>query len=233
MVTVRPAADVRDVRAAIAVNRRGWRAAFEDILPPEALPDAGDADDGDGDGDGDERERERGSGGENESERGDESGSDGENEDGGRNANANDGRGVSWAQAAAVYGEHADEEATRYLVAESEDGSVVGYALFVRGEGTKDFVDPDANEAELRALYVAPERWGEGIGTRLLEAGIEDLPASAERLKLETFAANDRGRTFYRARGFEAVGESTFEVEGTDYPTVVFGRSLRASTGDQ
>jgi GNAT superfamily N-acetyltransferase len=211
MVTVRPAADVRDVRAAIAVNRRGWRAAFEDILPPEALPDAGDADDGDGD----ERERERGSDGENESDRGDESGSEGEDDDG----NANDGRGVSWAQAAAVYGEHADEEATRYLVAESDDGSVVGYALFVRGEGTKDFVDPDANEAELRALYVAP--------------GIEELPASAERLKLETFAANDRGRAFYRARGFEAVGESTFEVEGTDYPTVVFGRSLGASTGDQ
>lgn len=183
MVTVRPAADVRDVRAAIAVNRRGWRAAFEDILPAEALPDPGDVGEDD----------------------------------------------ISWAQAAAVYGEHADEERTRYLVAESEGGAVVGYALFVRGAGTKDFVDPDAGEAELRALYVAPDHWDEGIGTRLLEAGIEDLPAAIERLKLETFAANDRGRAFYRARGFEAVGRSTFEVEGTEYPTVVFARPVRES----
>lgn len=187
MVTVRPAADVRDVRAAIAVNRRGWRAAFEDILPAEALPDPDEVDEA----------------------------------------------GVSWAQAAAVYGEHADEERTRYLVAESEDGTVVGYALFVRGAGTKDFVDPEAGGAELRALYVAPERWGEGIGTSLLETGIAALPASVERLKLETFTANERGRAFYRARGFEAVGESTFEVEGVDYPTLVFARPLRESARDQ
>jgi ribosomal protein S18 acetylase RimI-like enzyme len=183
MVTVRPAADVMDVRAAIAVNRRGWRAAFGDILPAEALPDP--------------------------------------DED------------VSWAQAAAVYGEHADEEATRYLVAEAEDGDVVGYALFVRGAGTKDFVDPEAGEAELRALYVAPDHWAEGIGTRLLGAGIEDLPPSVDRVKLETFADNERGRAFYRARGFEAVGESTFEVEEVDYPTVIFARRVGAAADDR
>lgn len=74
-------------------------------------------------------------------------------------------------------------------------------------------------EAQLRTLYVQPDHWGRGIGTRLLEVGIE-------RLKLETFVDNEAGRSCYEARGFTRIGTSTFAIGRDAYPTVAYGRGL-------
>lgn len=110
------------------------------------------------------------------------------------------------------------------------DPPVVGFAE-VRTLDTESFVSP--GEAELRALYVDPEHWGDGVGTTLLDAvesrltGVEaaDRP-TADRLVLHTFRENEQGRSFYRRRGFEEVDESTFEVGGEEHETVVYARSL-------
>jgi len=114
--------------------------------------------------------------------------------------------------------------------AEDESGAadaVVGFAEFVWDDGaTKTFVDP--GEAELRAVYVEPSLWGEGVGTRLLERGTDALADGREVLALEAFADNDVGRSFYESRGFERVGESTFEVAGEAYPSVVYEKRLRS-----
>lgn len=111
------------------------------------------------------------------------------------------------------------------LVAVTGDGEVRGYADFRWGkEKTKDFVDPA--EAGLKAIHVHPNHWGEGIGTALLERGIEILPDSVEALRLEMFAENDIARPFYEARGFEETDSGEYEIAGESYPTAIYTRQL-------
>jgi len=51
-------------------------------------------------------------------------------------------------------------------------------------------------------LYVHPGQRGRGLGLRLLEALVAQLPADAERLYIEHFAANERAGAFYEREGF-------------------------------
>lgn len=105
------------------------------------------------------------------------------------------------------------------------DTGVVGFAAFLWDpEATKEFVGDD--DVGLRAIYVHPERQGEGVGSDLLRAGLDRVPDDRERVLLEVFAANDASRAFYEARGFERVGASTFEVADDEYETAVYAREL-------
>ena len=113
----------------------------------------------------------------------------------------------------------------RVHVAEDDRGTVRGYALFRWGEDeTKDTVRD--GEAELKELYVDPDCWGEGIGTALLEAGIEAIPAEVESLALETLAGNDVGAGFYEARGFDRQGTATVTIGEEPYRTVLFRKPV-------
>ncbi|MEQ0560659.1 GNAT family N-acetyltransferase [Amycolatopsis sp. NEAU-NG30] len=51
-------------------------------------------------------------------------------------------------------------------------------------------------------LYVHPRQRGRGLGPRLLDALIRQLPADAGRLYIEHFAANERAGAFYEREGF-------------------------------
>ena len=56
----------------------------------------------------------------------------------------------------------------------------------------------------LRQLYVLPAHWGTGIGSALLERGLERMrERGATRAKLWTLEGNDRGRRFYERRGWQ------------------------------
>ena len=67
-----------------------------------------------------------------------------------------------------------DHEAMDSVVAVA-DGAVAGFAELVWApEHAREFVADD--EAGLRALYLRPAYQGRGIGSRLLEAGLERLP---------------------------------------------------------
>ncbi|RQG95015.1 GNAT family N-acetyltransferase [Natrarchaeobius oligotrophus] len=102
---------------------------------------------------------------------------------------------------------------------------VRGFADFRWNDAeTKPFVEPD--EAELKAIYVDPDSWGRGYGTALLEAGLERLPASVGVLRLEAFAENDLGASFYRARGFERTGTSTIEIGDRRYPVARYALEI-------
>lgn len=113
----------------------------------------------------------------------------------------------------------------RVLVAADADGTVRGYAV-VRwpADETKDSVRPD--EAELNELYVDPDWWGDGIGTALLEAGIDRLPDHVDSLALETLEGNDDAAGFYEGRGFERDGTASFAVDGEAFPTRVYRKPL-------
>lgn len=108
----------------------------------------------------------------------------------------------------------------RALVLVADDGRVRGYSHFRWGPETKSFVGE--SEAGLTAIYVAPDCWGEGVATALLERGLEGLPASIDRVRLEALEGNDVGRRFYEARGFDRAGTSEFEIAGEAYPTAIY-----------
>lgn len=51
-------------------------------------------------------------------------------------------------------------------------------------------------------LYVAPDHRGEGLGPRLIDALIHQLPAGVDRLYIEHVASNTRAAAFYEREGF-------------------------------
>lgn len=89
------------------------------------------------------------------------------------------------------------------LVAE-EAGEMAGFA----GGGPPRDADLDpARTVELYAIYLAPERWGSGIGSLLMEALLERLAAGGpEEVVLWVLEDNARARRFYERAGWRADG---------------------------
>lgn len=84
----------------------------------------------------------------------------------------------------------------------------------------------DDDEAGLKAIYVELDWWGEGIGTALLERGVEILPESVDAVRLEMFAENDIAGRFYEAKGFEQTGTGEYNLAGDSYPTSIYTLQL-------
>ena len=64
----------------------------------------------------------------------------------------------------------------------------------------------------------------------MLSAGLDALPDSVERLRLEVLADNDRARRFYETRGFERTDSRTVELAGEHYPAAVYTFEVGADT---
>lgn len=84
-----------------------------------------------------------------------------------------------------------EREDVTVLVA--EDSGVVGFCA----------VSWDPPESELENIYVDPDRQGEGVGSRLLEAALDALPTEVARVGVGLLAANDGAADFYESHGFE------------------------------
>lgn len=107
------------------------------------------------------------------------------------------------------------------LVAVDEEGAILGFIELRWGDSeTKPFVGDD--EAGLKAIHVHPDHWGRGVGTALLDRGLELLPDTVETVRLEVFAENDIAIPFYEARGFERTGTGEYEVGGASYRTAIY-----------
>ena len=78
------------------------------------------------------------------------------------------------------------------VVVAEVDGELVGVGQ--RGRRGADHV--------VYKLYVHPGHRGRGLGPRLLDALIAQLPADADRLYIEHFVGNARAGAFYEREGF-------------------------------
>lgn len=103
-------------------------------------------------------------------------------------------------------------------------GDVRGYAYFRWGSPTKSFVTGD--EAGLKEIYVDPSWWGHGLGTELLDRGLDRIPDHITALKLEALAENDIGASFYAARGFTRTDTRELEIGAETYPTAIWTKPL-------
>ena len=97
-----------------------------------------------------------------------------------------------------------DSAASVFLVAVA-DGKVVGFGELADGPGATEAYDLAA-DGEIRAVYVAPEYAGEGVGAALLgelESRGRDRGVSTVALTASVNAAG-----FYESHGYERVAET-------------------------
>ncbi|MGM7680770.1 GNAT family N-acetyltransferase [Cytobacillus sp. Hm23] len=104
-------------------------------------------------------------------------------------------------------------ERSTLFVAEIE-GRVVGFANFspVREDGKVEL-------GAIYAIYLYPEQQGKGIGSVLLQKGIESLDGVNE-IYINVERDNKIGKTFYEAKGFEVVKEFDDDFDGHILKTV-------------
>ena len=91
------------------------------------------------------------------------------------------------------------------------DGSPVAYAAC----GPAGLPHPDVRpgHGELKALYVAREAQGSGVGPALMDTALEWLERDGPRtLWLGVWSENHRAQRFYARYGFEKAGEYEFPV---------------------
>jgi ribosomal-protein-alanine N-acetyltransferase len=103
--------------------------------------------------------------------------------------------GTAWS-AAMFWSELAAGESRWYLVAETADGALAGYAgLLVAG-----------SEADVQTIGVLPALQGRGVGTLLLNAlTTEAVRRGATSLLLEVRADNEAALALYARAGFERI----------------------------
>jgi ribosomal-protein-alanine N-acetyltransferase len=108
-----------------------------------------------------------------------------------------------------LVGELGQQPESRYYLVAEQDGEIVAYAGLLTAGGQGDVL----------TIAVATDRWGNGIGSALLER----LLAEADRrgcneVFLEVRADNDRAQRLYRRRGFADVGirRAYYQPSGTD-----------------
>lgn len=101
------------------------------------------------------------------------------------------------------------------------DGAVRGFVDIRWGDAeTKVFVGE--GEADLKAIYVEPDYWGEGVGSKLLERGLDLLPDSVGTVRLDVFAENESARQFYESHGFEQTGRDEHEIAERSFPVAIY-----------
>jgi GNAT superfamily N-acetyltransferase len=104
------------------------------------------------------------------------------------------------------------------LVADSA-GEVVGMALVTPANSCP------AEVAVVQMMFAAPERWGEGIGGKLVAAALAEARVRGfERTRLWAHAADDRARRLYEGHGFGRTGPRVAGESGE--PIVLYERPL-------
>lgn len=97
------------------------------------------------------------------------------------------------------------------LVAETA-GHVVGMALGMQGLAEDGAGPPVRGLCHVSMVFVAPDRWGMGLGGRLVDALLAEARSRGyERAQLWTHAENPRARRLYEGRGFRPSGREKEE----------------------
>ncbi len=107
------------------------------------------------------------------------------------------------------------------LVAEDDAGVLIGLVF-----GSAVDEEPSRSIAEIGALYVLPDRRGQGVGGSMLRAASRELAALGfSALHVGVLSANLPARTFYEAMGGCEIGSGTSDERGNLLPLTIYGWS--------
>lgn len=109
------------------------------------------------------------------------------------------------------------------------DADVMGFAQAGPHPDADAERDGDENREvfKLSRIYLRPDRWGEGIGTMLLDDLAEDVRAAGgTAVRLTVHADNDVGIDFYESRGFERIGKRETTLAEETHPEYAYQKSL-------
>jgi [ribosomal protein S18]-alanine N-acetyltransferase len=122
---------------------------------------------------------------------------------------------------AAMYRDELSRPDSRvYLVAvdaaREDDGELVGYAGLIAYD----------DEAHVSTIAVARSRQGQGIGSRLLDALLEEADRRSPVVILEVRADNELAQGLYRRRGFTEIGRRRGYYQPSGADAVIMRREL-------
>ena len=110
---------------------------------------------------------------------------------------------------------HTDDEVRGWI----RDRLIPDHEVWVAAEDDRVVAMLALAPGWVEQLYVAPDRLGEGLGSRLIELAKGRQP---DGLQLWTFQANDRARRFYGRHGFVAVETTDGSANQERQPDVRF-----------
>ena len=111
-----------------------------------------------------------------------------------------------------------DDDELHAVVAIDDAGRLVGFAIAERTW---------ADTVDLHALYVDPDRWGEGAGAALLESVLAYARAEeCDYVRVTAFADNPVARPFFESQEFEETGTVETPVFGTVHEETVLEREV-------
>ena len=101
-----------------------------------------------------------------------------------------------------------------FLLVADESSELVGMAVGVQGRARDGEGSPIDGLCHVSMIFVAPGRWGEGIGGRLVDAVLDEArSAGYDRVQLWTQTDNPRAQRLYEGRGFVNTGRRKYEEE--------------------
>ena len=102
------------------------------------------------------------------------------------------------------------------LVADDVDtGQIVGMGLAESGLANDGAGPPEPGLCFISLIYVAPDRWGEGIGGKIIDAlCTEACTRGYTHAQLWTHSDNMRARRLYESHGFQYNGRTQEDERG-------------------
>ena len=106
-----------------------------------------------------------------------------------------------------------------FFVVAEDDGEVIGGAIGMQARADDGAGPPERGLCHISLVFVAPDRWRQGIGTRLLDVLMTKARARGyERVQLWTDADNHRAQALFERSGLRRTGREKLDDAGT--PTV-------------
>jgi ribosomal protein S18 acetylase RimI-like enzyme len=117
-----------------------------------------------------------------------------------------------------------DAEGFFFVVAE-DHGEVIGGVIGMQARADDGKGDPERGLCHIAMVFVAPDRWSQGIGTCLLDALFAEARARGfDRAQLWADADNDRSQALFERTGLRRSGREKLDDTGT--PSVHYARAL-------